>query len=77
MKFVRQHILFLFLLFLVILFAGCGHKDQEVVAVEETRSYHLAQCAKVAMAKTVAISRAEAERRQLHPCPYCNPDKAL
>lgn len=76
MKTVKNHIQYIVLL--CMLLAGCRHTNhQDLVAVEETQSYHLAQCGKITMAKATAISREEAIRKQLHPCPYCKPDETL
>ncbi len=76
MKIKIYHILYI--VFLLALMAGCAHNNaQTVIAIEETHSYHLPTCAKVSMAKAVMMPRDEAIRRQLHPCPYCKPDKSI
>jgi uncharacterized lipoprotein YmbA len=56
------------------LLAGCAApRTRAVVAVLKTRSYHTAECPKVAMARTVRLSLEEARELRLNACPGCRP----
>jgi len=56
------------------LLAGCSPpRTRAVVAVLKTRSYHTAECPKVAMARTVRLSLEEAGDLRLNACPGCRP----
>lgn len=66
------------LLLIVLLFASCGNtRDDQVVVVEKTKSYHRANCGKLHMAHSTTISVADAIAQHLRPCPYCKPDKGV
>jgi len=65
------------LLIVFVLLAGCGGSRDHVVAILKTRSYHTDRCAKVFMARTVAMTLERAHELRLRPCPYCKPDEGL
>ena len=60
---------------LMISLADCSPPPEpRVLAIEKTKSYHTAGCARVHMARTENMSVKEAQARRFHPCPDCRRD---
>ena len=58
--------------------AGCDrHRQDEVVAIGKTRSYHTDQCPRVNMARTAMMTRTSARALDYRPCPGCKPDRSM
>ncbi len=55
--------------------SGCsGSSEQEVLAIERTRTYHRETCRVVRMAKTIPMTVAQASALHFAPCPACKPN---
>lgn len=55
--------------------SGCsGGGDREVLAIEETKTYHRDTCPPVHMAKTIPMTVRQADALQYTPCPVCKPN---
>ncbi len=55
--------------------SGCsGVGDREVLAIEETKTYHRNTCPPVRMAKTTPMTVSQADALHYTPCPVCKPN---
>lgn len=55
--------------------SGCsGGGDREVLAIEETKTYHRNTCPPVHMARTIPMTVSQADSLHYTPCPVCKPN---
>lgn len=70
--------IYIFVSVVSFLLAGCGQKrNDEVVVIEKTKSYHTDECTRVNMANAKFMTEAVAKALNCKACPGCKPDQRL